>query len=89
MTFATFLFLLLGKKISLKERLLLKESLNNVSLAGIVKLVKRILIFTAVIEIIGGIILAYSFFFRYANWKSHSIMVSSILYQISIMLALI
>ena len=32
MTFATFLFLLLGKKISLKERLLLKEAFNNESL---------------------------------------------------------
>ena len=29
MTFATFLFLLLGKKISLKERMLLKEAFNN------------------------------------------------------------
>src|SRR3954463_1992809 len=35
MTFATFLFLLLGKKISLKERLLLQEALNNLSFAGI------------------------------------------------------
>ena len=63
MTFATFLFLLLGKKISLKERLLLQESLNNVSLSGIVRLVKRILIFTAVIEMIGGIILSIRFSF--------------------------
>ncbi|MDQ0268537.1 TrkH family potassium uptake protein [Cytobacillus purgationiresistens] len=63
MTFATFLFLLLGKKISLKERLLLKEAFNNFSLAGIVKLVKRILIFTAVIEILGGTILAIRFSF--------------------------
>ena len=61
MTFATFLFLLLGKKISLKERLLLKEAFNNLSLAGIVRLVKRILIFTAVIEIVGGIILSIRF----------------------------
>lgn len=63
MTFATFLFFLLGKKISLKERLLLKVAFNNISLAGIVKLVKRILIFTAVIEILGGIILAIRFSF--------------------------
>jgi trk system potassium uptake protein TrkH len=61
MTFATFLFLLLGKKISLKERLLLKEAFNNIQLAGIVRLVKRILIFTAAIEIIGGVILSIRF----------------------------
>ncbi|KPN96918.1 TrkH family potassium uptake protein [Lysinibacillus sp. ZYM-1] len=63
MTFATLLFLLLGKKISLKERLLLKESFNNISIAGLVKLVKRILFFTVIIEIIGGLILAIRFSF--------------------------
>lgn len=61
MTFGTFLFILLGKKISLKERLLLKEAFNNVSLAGLVKLVKRIIIFTALLEITGGIILSIRF----------------------------
>ncbi|WP_458413001.1 TrkH family potassium uptake protein [Schinkia sp. CFF1] len=63
MTFATLFFMLLGKKISLKERLLLKEAFNNVTTAGIVKLARRILIFTAVIELIGAIILAIRFSF--------------------------
>lgn len=63
MTFATLLFLLLGKKISLKERLLLKEAFNNISMAGLVKLVKRILLFTALIELIGGLILSIRFSF--------------------------
>ncbi|MFJ6265624.1 TrkH family potassium uptake protein [Lysinibacillus xylanilyticus] len=63
MTFATFLFLLLGKKISLKERLLLKEAFNNITIAGLVKLVKRILLFTALIEFIGGLILSIRFSF--------------------------
>lgn len=63
MTFATLLFLLLGKKISLKERLLLKEAFNNVTIAGLVKLVKRILLFTALIELIGGFILSIRFSF--------------------------
>jgi len=63
MTFATFLFLLLGKKISLKERLLLKEAFNNETLSGMVRLVKRILLFTAIIEISGGLILGIRFSF--------------------------
>ncbi len=63
MTFTTLLFLLLGKKISLKERLVLKEAFNNVTFAGLVKLVKRILLFTALIEIIGGFILSVRFSF--------------------------
>jgi trk system potassium uptake protein TrkH len=61
MTFATFFFFLLGKKISLKDRLLLQESLNNLSIEGIVRLVKRVLIFTAVIEMVGAIILSIRF----------------------------
>ncbi|QSB10221.1 Trk family potassium uptake protein [Lysinibacillus fusiformis] len=64
MTFATLLFLLLGKKISLKERLLLKEAFNNISIAGLVRLVKRILLFTVCIEIIGGLILSIRFSFN-------------------------
>ncbi|MFE8695907.1 TrkH family potassium uptake protein [Cytobacillus sp. FJAT-53684] len=63
MTFASLLFFLFGKKISLKDRLILKEAINNLSIAGVVRLVRRILIFTAVIEIAGGIILSIRFSF--------------------------
>jgi trk system potassium uptake protein len=63
MTFATFFFFLLGKRISLKERLLLQESLNNISIEGIVRLARRILIFTAAIEMAGAVILSIRFAF--------------------------
>ncbi|WP_066307461.1 TrkH family potassium uptake protein [Bacillus sp. FJAT-29814] len=63
MTIATLFALLFGKKISLKERILLQESLNNLSMDGIVRLAKRILIFTAVIEILGAMLLAIRFSF--------------------------
>ncbi|MCM3724168.1 TrkH family potassium uptake protein [Neobacillus cucumis] len=63
MTFATFFALLLGKKISLKERILLQESLNNLSMEGIVRLARRIIIFTGVIEFIGALILTIRFSF--------------------------
>lgn len=63
MTFAIFFSVLLGKRISLKERLLLQEALNNLSIAGIVRLAKRILIFTVVIEFIGAVLLTIRFAF--------------------------
>ncbi|MFI8492484.1 TrkH family potassium uptake protein [Peribacillus butanolivorans] len=63
MSFATLFFFLLGKRISLKGRLVLQESLNNLSMAGVVKLVKRILIYTAIIEISGAVILSIRFSF--------------------------
>jgi trk system potassium uptake protein len=70
MTFATLFALILGKRISLKERLLIKESLNNLSIDGVVRLVKRILIFTVVIELIGGILLAIRFSFDFQLSKA-------------------
>jgi len=70
MTFATFFALLLGKRISLKERMLLQESLNNLSMEGIVRLARRILIFTAAIELIGAIVLAIRFSFDMSIGKA-------------------
>nr|WP_249599610.1 TrkH family potassium uptake protein [Peribacillus frigoritolerans] len=70
MSFATFFFFLLGKKISLKGRLLLQESLNNLSMAGVVRLVKRLLIFTAIIEGVGALILSIRFSFDMPTGKA-------------------
>ncbi|WLR55824.1 TrkH family potassium uptake protein [Mesobacillus subterraneus] len=61
MSFATLFAFILGKRISFKERLIIQESLNNATVEGIVRLVKRIFLFTAVIEIAGGIILSLRF----------------------------
>jgi trk system potassium uptake protein TrkH len=63
MTFATFFALIIRKRISLRERLLLQESLNQLSIEGIVRLAKMILIFTAIIELTGGLLLAIRFSF--------------------------
>lgn len=88
MTFATFFFLLLGKKISLKGRLVLQESLNNLSMAGVVRLVKRLLIFTAIIESMGALILSIRFSFDMPIGKAvyYGFFIP---YRISIMPALI
>jgi trk system potassium uptake protein len=61
MSFATLLAFILGKRISFKERLIIQESLNNSTVEGVVRLVKRIFLFTAVVEITGGIILSLRF----------------------------
>ncbi|WP_338461951.1 TrkH family potassium uptake protein [Brevibacillus borstelensis] len=63
MTIATFFALIMRKRISLRERLLLQESLNQVSIEGIVRLAKLIIIFTAITEVIGGLLLALRFSF--------------------------
>jgi trk system potassium uptake protein len=61
MTFATLFALILGKRITMRERILLQESLNILSLEGIVTLVKQIFLFTIVIELMGAILLSIRF----------------------------
>lgn len=61
MTIATMISLIRGKKINLKERLIIQESLNQLDLSGIVKLTRQIIFMVFTIEIVGGILLAINF----------------------------
>ena len=65
MTIATMISLIRGKKINLKERLLIQESLNQIDLSGIVNLTRKIIFMVFAIEAIGGIILSISFIPRF------------------------
>lgn len=58
MAFTTLIAILLGKRISVKERLILREAMNQLNLEGVVRLVLYVLIITAVIEGIGSFLLA-------------------------------
>lgn len=57
MTFATMFAILMGKRITFKERLLLQEALNQVSVEGVVRLAKSVFQISVVIELIGAFIL--------------------------------
>lgn len=61
MTLATTFFMLLGKKIGLKERLIIQEALNQNAISGMVRLTRNILVGTAIIEGIGAVLLASRF----------------------------
>lgn len=61
MTMTSFVYMLIGKRITLKERMVLQESLNQSELQGVVKSAKTILIMTLVIESIGAIVLSIRF----------------------------
>lgn len=61
MSFATLLSLILGKKITLRERLIMQESMNTFNLQGLVKLAKYVLIFTFSVELMGGLLLSTQF----------------------------
>ena len=61
MTVATMFSLITRKKINLRERLLIQESLNQVNLSGLVKLTRYIIVMTLVIEGIGALLLSFVF----------------------------
>lgn len=58
MSFATFFALILGKRIQLRQRLIMQQALNKSSLEGIVELFRYLLLFSLVTEIIAALILA-------------------------------
>ncbi|WP_147533145.1 TrkH family potassium uptake protein [Bacillus marasmi] len=58
MTFGILIALFLGKNIGLQSRLMIQESLNQLSLEGMVRLVKFVIGFTFLVEGVGAIILA-------------------------------
>jgi trk system potassium uptake protein TrkH len=61
MAFATLISLIIGKKITLQERLVMAEAMNTFSLQGLVKLARYILVFTFCIEGIGALFLSIVF----------------------------
>jgi len=57
-TMATLFALILKKRISLRERLVLQQALNQLSLEGIVRLIRKIIIYSFIIEGAGAFLLA-------------------------------
>lgn len=64
-TIGVFLSIILRRKIGLKERGLMQESVNTLQIGGMVKLAKKIIIGTALFEGVGAIILAMRFIPEY------------------------
>lgn len=58
MTMATLMALIMRRKIQLRERLIMREALNQLTLSGVVRLTQYVIKTTLLIEFIGGTILA-------------------------------
>lgn len=69
-TISVFVMYLIGSKIGLNNRILIKESLNQNSLSGMVKLVIRIVIFTMAFELIGFTINLFVFVPEYGFFEA-------------------
>ncbi|MDE6945640.1 MAG: hypothetical protein K2P14_00500 [Anaeroplasmataceae bacterium] len=81
-TIAVCFFAIIGGKIGIGNRYLLKEALNQNSLAGIVHLVKRIILISMIIQCI-GVILNYFALMSYYNYDFVKTLGASIFHSIA------
>ncbi|MDF2815102.1 MAG: potassium uptake protein TrkH family [Paenibacillus sp.] len=64
MTMATLFAILLKKRISLKERLILQEAMNQGSMEGIIRLIRKVLIYSITIEAIAAVLFSIRWSFE-------------------------
>lgn len=79
MTLGTFIWLIIGKKIGFKERLLIRIDHNQSTFSGLVYLAKQILYLILIIEALGAVILGTYFLKYYSTWQEaflHGLFVS-------------
>lgn len=65
MSFTVLISLILGKKITLRERLVMQEAMNTFSIQGLVRMVKYVLIFTVSVQFFGALLLSTQFIPEY------------------------
>ncbi|ASK61206.1 Ktr system potassium transporter B [Virgibacillus phasianinus] len=68
MTFAIMLIIFFGRRIGLRQRLIIQEQLQT-PIGGIIKLVKRVVFFALIIEAVGVILLSYRWVPEMGFWK--------------------
>lgn len=69
MSFTVLISLILGKKITLRERLVMQEAMNTFSIQGLVRMVKYVLIFTVSVQFFGALLLSTQFVPEYGIIK--------------------
>lgn len=61
MSLTTFVAILLGKKITLRDRLLMQEAMNTFNIEGLVRMVKYVLGLTFLVQLFGALLLSTQF----------------------------
>lgn len=69
MSFTTFIASVLGRKITLRDRLIMQEAMNTYGIQGMVKMVRYVMAFTFTIQGIGAVLLSPYFIPRYGVIK--------------------
>ena len=69
MSFTTLIAIILGKKITLRERLILQDAMNTFNIQGLVKMVRYVLIFTVSVQFFGALLFSTQFVPEYGLGK--------------------
>ncbi|WP_046173643.1 TrkH family potassium uptake protein [Domibacillus indicus] len=69
MSFSVIVFVLLGKRVGMKQRLILQQALGQLHVGGVVKLVRNLLLFSIAIELIVACFLAIDWVPQYGFAK--------------------
>ncbi|TVY11341.1 TrkH family potassium uptake protein [Paenibacillus cremeus] len=69
MAMSTFFWLLLGRRIGLRQRRLIMMDNNQFELSGLVHLMREILVITLLTQLIGGVVLGIRFLSYYETWQ--------------------
>ncbi|PGZ95970.1 potassium transporter TrkH [Bacillus pseudomycoides] len=69
MSFAILIFIMLGKKIRLQNRILLQQALNQTNIGGVIRLAKALFLFSFTVECVAALLLALEWIPRYGFSK--------------------
>lgn len=69
MSFTTLIAIILGKKITLRDRLILQDAMNTFSIQGLVKMVQYVLTFTITVQLSGALLFSTQFIPQYGIGK--------------------
>lgn len=65
MSFTTLIAIILGKKITLRDRLILQDAMNTFNIQGLVKMVRYVLVFTVSVQFFGALLFSTQFIPEY------------------------
>ena len=69
MSFAILIFIMLGKKVRLQNRILLKQALNQTNIGGVIRLAKALFLFSFTVEYVAALLLALEWIPKYGFIK--------------------
>ena len=69
MAFGTILWLVSGKKIGIRERLLITTEQNSLTLSGIIRFIRKLFFFFVMIELLGSVVFGTYFLKYFPTWQ--------------------